>query len=73
MAAMLLSEARTGVRGFLDNVKTDDVTRFEKAYLDEVRTKLPDVLEAIRKEREISKATEDKLTAFLTSFTKTFV
>jgi F-type H+-transporting ATPase subunit alpha len=62
-----------GVRGFLDNVKTDDVTRFEKAYLDEVRTKLPDVLEAIRKEREISKATEDKLTAFLTSFTKTFV
>ena len=61
------------VRGFLDNVKTEDVTRFEKSYLEEVRAKLGDVLEAIRKERELSKATEDKLTAFLTNFTKTFV
>jgi F-type H+-transporting ATPase subunit alpha len=61
-----------GVRGFLDNIKVDDVNRFEAAYLEEVRAKAGDILEAIRKERELSKATEDKLTAFLTNFTKTF-
>ncbi len=61
-----------GVRGFLDTIRVDDVNRFEKAYLDEVRAKLGDVLQAIRTEREISKATDDKLTAFLTNFTKTF-
>jgi len=61
-----------GVRGFLDTVKIEDVNRFEAAYLEEVRAKLADVLEAIRKEREISKATEDKLVAFLTNFVKTF-
>jgi F-type H+-transporting ATPase subunit alpha len=61
-----------GVRGFLDTVKVDDVNRFEKNYLDEVRAKLGDVLQAIRTEGEISKATEDKLSAFLTNFLKTF-
>jgi len=61
-----------GVRGFLDTVKIEDVNRFEASYLEEVRAKLADVLEAIRKEREISKATEDKLVAFLTNFVKTF-
>jgi F-type H+-transporting ATPase subunit alpha len=61
-----------GVRGFLDTIKVDDVNRFEKAYLDEVKAKLADVLEAVRTEREISKASDDKLTAFLTNFVKTF-
>ena len=42
------------------------------AALEEVRAKHGDVLEAIRKEKELSKATEDKLTAFFTAFTKTF-
>jgi F-type H+-transporting ATPase subunit alpha len=61
-----------GVRGFLDTIAVNDVNRFEEALLEEVRAKHGDILEAIRKERELSKATEDKLTALLTSFTKTF-
>jgi len=61
-----------GVRGFLDTIKVEDVNRFEAAYLEEVRAKAGDVLESVRKERELSKATEDKLTAFLTNFVKTF-
>ncbi len=61
-----------GVRGFLDNIKVEDVNRFEAAYLEEVRAKAGDILESIRKERELSKGTEDKLTAFLTNFAKTF-
>jgi F-type H+-transporting ATPase subunit alpha len=61
-----------GVRGFLDTIAINDVNRFEEAVLEEVRAKHADILEAIRKERELSKATEDKLTAFFTAFTKTF-
>jgi F-type H+-transporting ATPase subunit alpha len=61
-----------GVRGFLDGMKVEDINRFEAALLEEVRAKQADILEAVRKERELSKATEDKLTAVLTAFTKTF-
>jgi F-type H+-transporting ATPase subunit alpha len=60
-----------GVRG-LDTIAVNDVNRFEAAALEEVRAKHGDILEAIRKEKELSKATEDKLTAFFTAFTKTF-
>ncbi|MFZ5789512.1 MAG: F0F1 ATP synthase subunit alpha [Pseudomonadota bacterium] len=61
-----------GVRGYLDGVKTEDVTRFEKALLSEVRAKHGDILDAIRTERELSKASEDKLKAILDQFVKTF-
>jgi len=61
-----------GVRGYLDRLQTTDVTRFEHAYRAELRAKAPDVLEAIRKEREISNATEEKLKGFLDQFMKSF-
>jgi F-type H+-transporting ATPase subunit alpha len=48
------------------------VNRFEAAFLNEVRARHADVLDAIRKEREISKATEDKLNSVLTAFVKSF-
>jgi F-type H+/Na+-transporting ATPase subunit alpha len=61
-----------GVRGFLDTIQVTDVNRFEAAFLNEVRAKHADVLEAIRKERELSKATEEKLNNILTAFVKSF-
>jgi len=61
-----------GTRGYLDPVKTEDVTRFEAAFLSEVRAKGGDILKAIRDEREISQATEGKLKTFLDTFAKTF-
>ncbi|WP_119301702.1 F0F1 ATP synthase subunit alpha [Dongia deserti] len=61
-----------GVRGYLDTIKVEDVNRFEAAFLNEVRAKHADVLESIRKEREIVKATEDKLNNVLTAFVKSF-
>jgi F-type H+-transporting ATPase subunit alpha len=61
-----------GVRGYLDRVQLADVTRFEQTYRAELKSKAPDVLEAIRKEREISNATEEKLKGFLEQFMKTF-
>jgi F-type H+-transporting ATPase subunit alpha len=61
-----------GVRGFLDTIRVDNVNRFEAAFMEEIRAKHGDLLETIRKEKELSKATEDKLTAILTAFVKTF-
>jgi F-type H+-transporting ATPase subunit alpha len=61
-----------GTRGYLDPVKTEDVTRFEAAMLSEVRAKGTDILKAIRDEKEISAATEGKLKSFLDQFAKTF-
>src|SRR5437899_359309 len=50
-----------GVRGFLDAVKVEDVTRFEQQLMSEVRAKNADVLAAIRDEKELSAATDAKL------------
>jgi F-type H+-transporting ATPase subunit alpha len=61
-----------GVRGYLDRLNVADITRFEQTYRAELKSKAPDILEAIRKEREISNATEEKLKAFLDQFMKTF-
>ncbi|WP_431856693.1 F0F1 ATP synthase subunit alpha [Azospirillum sp.] len=62
-----------GVKGYLDKIKVEDVTRFEKKYLDEIRSKGADILNAIRTEKAISPATEEKLKGFLEGFTKVFV
>ncbi|HVJ33556.1 MAG TPA: F0F1 ATP synthase subunit alpha [Terriglobia bacterium] len=61
-----------GVRGFLDTVEVRDVNRFEHALLGEIRAKHSILLETIRKERELSKDSEDKLTEIMTNFVKTF-
>jgi len=61
-----------GTKGYLDAVKTSEVTRFEAEMLREMRASAPDILEAIRTEKVLSKDTEEKLVAFLDGFTKTF-
>jgi F-type H+-transporting ATPase subunit alpha len=61
-----------GVRGFLDKVELAEVGRFETELLDEMRAKGKDVLEAIRKEKEISEKTEQKLAKFVGDFARTF-
>src|SRR5579884_95710 len=61
-----------GTRGFLDRIAVDDVVRFEAAMLGELRAKRPEILAAIRDEREISGATETALTEFLEGFARAF-
>ncbi len=61
-----------GVRGYLDGVRADDVTRFETALMSEIRAKHGDILKAIREQKEISNDTEAKLKAVLDQFVKTF-
>jgi F-type H+/Na+-transporting ATPase subunit alpha len=61
-----------GTRGFLDRVDVADVVRFEQSMLGELRAKEPELLAAIRREREISPAVEKGLGDFLDGFAKTF-
>src|SRR5213082_2050554 len=61
-----------GTRGYLDRVDIANVTRFEHRMLSELRSRHPEVLEAIRTRGEISDDTEKSLAAFLDDFSRTF-
>jgi len=61
-----------GTRGYLDRIDVADVGRFETAMLRELRATKPELLEAIRSEREISESVEKALTEFLDGFARTF-
>jgi len=62
-----------GVNGFIDGIALDRVTDFEQKLRDELQASGQEILNAIRTEKEISKATDEKLRAFLDNFNKTFV
>lgn len=61
-----------GVNGYLDDIPTTDVTRFEEQYLAEMRTKNADVLTTIREEQKLSDDTIGKLKDILDTFAKAF-
>jgi F-type H+-transporting ATPase subunit alpha len=62
-----------GVNGFIDGIALEKVTAFEQKLRDELKANGQEILNAIRTEKEISSATEEKLKAFMESFIKTFV
>jgi F-type H+/Na+-transporting ATPase subunit alpha len=61
-----------GTRGYLDKVPTTQVSEFERRLLSELKATRPEILDAIRTDREIKKETEEKLVAFLDGFTRSF-
>jgi F-type H+/Na+-transporting ATPase subunit alpha len=61
-----------GVRGFLDRVRVEDVTRFEQALRSEVKAKAPQILESLRTTRELTKENDAALAALIEGFAKTF-
>src|SRR5438270_9171183 len=61
-----------GTRGYLDRVDIANVGRFESGMLSELRARRPELLEAIRNEREISDTTDKGLAEFLDGFARTF-
>jgi len=61
-----------GVNGFLDDIPLEAVTDFEEKFLSEVRNQHTDILDAIRSEREISDATDEKLKTVLGDFTRKY-
>jgi len=62
----------SGVNGYLDGIAASDVTRFEQAFMTEMRGKHMDVLDAIRQEEKISDETDAKLKAILEKFAAAF-
>ncbi len=62
----------SGVKGYLDAIRVEDVNRFEAKFLSEIRAKGADILAAIRNDKQITSATEEKLKAFLDGFAKVF-
>jgi F-type H+-transporting ATPase subunit alpha len=62
-----------GVRGHLDTVPASRVSDFETGLLDALRDDGKAILEGIRNEKQISPENEEKLSAFISNYAKTFV
>ncbi|MSO75029.1 MAG: F0F1 ATP synthase subunit alpha [Alphaproteobacteria bacterium] len=61
-----------GVRGFLDTIAIDKVTRFEQELLNEIRARHAGILNAIRTSKELTPDTEKQLQTILADFVKKF-
>ncbi len=61
-----------GVRGYLDGIEVEQISRFEEELLNEVRGGHQDILNAIRSSGTLDDDTENKLTAMLDDFVKKF-
>jgi F-type H+-transporting ATPase subunit alpha len=61
-----------GVKGYLDKIKVDDVSRFESGMLGELRGAGAAILAAIRDDKQIKPETEEKLKKLIENYSKTF-
>lgn len=61
-----------GVRGFLDKLDPSRVTSFEQAFLQHMRSSHQGLLDTIRKEGQISDASEGQMKEIVTSFVDNF-
>ena len=61
-----------GVNGYLDGIEVGDVTRFEEAFLADMRANHGEVLETIRNEKQLTDETTGKLKEILDGFAKAF-
>jgi F-type H+-transporting ATPase subunit alpha len=62
-----------GVNGYLDPLPVAAVTRFEHAFLGEMRSRHKDILDDIRGKRELTDDIRNRLKAALDGFAKSFV
>jgi F-type H+-transporting ATPase subunit alpha len=61
-----------GTRGYLDNLETEDVRRFELQMLDEARDKGQEILKTIREQQKLDDDLEKRIAKFLDDFSKKF-
>ncbi|HEY5048606.1 MAG TPA: F0F1 ATP synthase subunit alpha [Rhizomicrobium sp.] len=61
-----------GVRGYLDRLALNDVSRFEDELLRLMRSRYGDVLDAIRTQKQLTPELEEKLKGILEEFVKSF-
>ena len=62
-----------GVKGFLDKIEINKITKFEELLLSELRSKEKSLLNSLAKEQAISETLEKKIKDFLESITKKFI
>jgi F-type H+-transporting ATPase subunit alpha len=60
-----------GVRGFLDKVQTSEIGKFEKMFLEHLKSKHPHIIEAVKAEKALSDKTNSELKAILEEFIPT--
>jgi F-type H+-transporting ATPase subunit alpha len=61
-----------GVRGYLDKIAVNQVGKFEAELLRSIRSKNPEILESLRKDKQITPDLETKLKATLDTFAASF-
>ena len=62
-----------GVKGFLDQIEINKITKFEDLLLSELRSKEKKIIDSITKEQAISETLEKKISDFLQSLSKKFI
>ena len=62
-----------GVRGFLDKIDPSKITKFEAAFLAEIKANHQDILKSIREEGKLTDATDAALKKVVTGFMANFV
>ena len=62
----------TGIRGYLDDLPVEKISRFETEMLTQLKANVPSVLESIREEKVLTPDAEDDLRYFLDDFIKKF-
>ncbi|MEJ0063190.1 MAG: F0F1 ATP synthase subunit alpha [Alphaproteobacteria bacterium] len=61
-----------GVKGHLDEIKVEDIGRFEAGLMAELRGRGASIMNAIRTDKQIKPETEEKLKAFIVGYAKGF-
>jgi F-type H+-transporting ATPase subunit alpha len=61
-----------GVRGYLDKIAVNAISRYEAELLRAMRSKHADVLAEIKNSKQITPDTEGRLKSILEAFTETF-
>jgi F-type H+-transporting ATPase subunit alpha len=61
-----------GVNGYLDGLEIDQVRRFEKGLLDDMRAKGSQILASIREQKQLTADVEEQLRKFIADYAKVF-
>jgi F0F1-type ATP synthase alpha subunit len=60
-----------GVRGYLDKMMTSEIGKFEKLFIETMRSKHQNILDTIRNEKQLTDKTDSELKAILLDFIPT--
>jgi F-type H+-transporting ATPase subunit alpha len=58
----------SGVRGYLDKLKTSEIGKFEEMFLEHIRSKHGHILEEIRTKKELTDVLDNELKTILEDF-----